>query len=223
LLLGQPAWGHSSVGRALEWHSYFSSFPPFSAILHSDHKPLVALDIFVPTFHTVRHRNPRECGANPVPTVKLSDLTVLKLKGSTSHADYFDLTLPGFGVRVSPKGTKTFILKLRSGRQALGRYPILSLSEARTEAKRLLAERTLGRTDPARSPTPKPSSSSSTTKSATAARVQPASTRGSSIASPFHSSATSRLRTWNARSRKSHPKAPMTTRSLQHAFSSTGR
>jgi Arm DNA-binding domain len=77
----------------------------------------------------VLHRNPRICGANPVPTVKLSDLTVAKLKSSEKHTDYFDLTLAGFGVRVSPKGTKTFILKLRSGRQALGRYPILSLSD----------------------------------------------------------------------------------------------
>jgi hypothetical protein len=83
-----------------------------------------------------------------VPTVKLSDLGIQKLKGSEKHADYFDLTLPTFGVRVSPAGTKTFILKLRSGRQAIGRYPILSLSEARTEAKRILAERTLGRIRP---------------------------------------------------------------------------
>ena len=29
-------------------------------------------------------------------------------------------------------------------RKALGRYPLISLSEARTEAKRLLAERLLG-------------------------------------------------------------------------------
>ena len=83
-----------------------------------------------------------------MPTVKLSDLGIQKLKRSEKHIDYFDLTLPTFGVRVSPKGTKTFILKLRSGRQALGRYPILSLSDARTEAKRIVAERTLGRIRP---------------------------------------------------------------------------
>ena len=96
----------------------------------------------------MHHSNPPSRGAILVPTVKLSDLTVQKLKGSDKHADYFDLTLPTFGVRVSPRGTKTFILKLRSGRQAIGRYPILSLSEARTEAKRILAERTLGRIRP---------------------------------------------------------------------------
>jgi integrase len=96
----------------------------------------------------VHHSNPPSRGAKPVPTIKLSDLSIQKLKGSEKHADYFDLTLPTFGLRVSPKGTKTFILKLRNGRQAIGRYPILSLSEARTEAKRILAERTLGRIRP---------------------------------------------------------------------------
>jgi hypothetical protein len=58
-----------------------------------------------------------------VPTVRLSDLGIQKLKRSEKHTDYFDLTLPTFGVRVAPSGTKTFILKLRSGRQAIGRYP----------------------------------------------------------------------------------------------------
>jgi integrase len=96
----------------------------------------------------VPHHTTHDREAISVPIVKLSDLTVAKLKSSDKHTDYFDQTLATFGVRVSPKGTKTFILKLRSGRQALGRYPILSLSEARTEAKRLLAERTLGRIRP---------------------------------------------------------------------------
>ena len=75
-------------------------------------------------------------------------MTIQKLKRPEKHIDYFDVTLATFGVRVSPKGTKTFILKLRSGRQAIGRYPVLSLSDARTEAKRILAERTLGRIRP---------------------------------------------------------------------------
>jgi integrase len=64
------------------------------------------------------------------------------------HLDVWDTTLPSFGVRVSPKGTKTFILKLDNSRRAIGRFPIISLSKARTEAKRLLAERTLGKVRP---------------------------------------------------------------------------
>jgi integrase len=49
---------------------------------------------------------------------------------------------------VSQGGTKTFVLKLHNSRRAIGRYPTVSLSEARTEAKRTLAEKTLGRVRP---------------------------------------------------------------------------
>ena len=62
--------------------------------------------------------------------------------------DYWDKKLPGFGCRVSRGGAKSFILKLHNSRKALGRYPLISLSKARTEAKRLLAEKTLGRLRP---------------------------------------------------------------------------
>ena len=54
----------------------------------------------------------------------------------------------GFGCRVSQGGTKTFILKHRNRRITLGRYPVLSLADARDEAKRILAEFTLGRLRP---------------------------------------------------------------------------
>jgi integrase len=55
----------------------------------------------------------------------------------------------GFGVRVSPKGAKTFVVLIGSGRrQTLGRYPDLKLIEARKEAKRILAEKTLGSVRP---------------------------------------------------------------------------
>jgi integrase len=67
------------------------------------------------------------------------------LKGTV---DYWDTKLPGFGCRVSQGGAKSFILKLHNSRKAIGRYPLISLSEARTEAKRLLAEKTLGRLRP---------------------------------------------------------------------------
>jgi integrase len=63
-------------------------------------------------------------------------------------ATYWD-TLKGFGVRVSSGGTKTFIVLIGSGRrQSIGRYPVISLSDARTEARRILAEKTLGRVRP---------------------------------------------------------------------------
>ncbi|MGH6876107.1 MAG: integrase arm-type DNA-binding domain-containing protein, partial [Rhizomicrobium sp.] len=58
----------------------------------------------------------------------------------------WDGALKHFGVRVSPAGLKTFIVLLGSGRRhAIGHYPVLSLSEVREKAKRILAERALGR------------------------------------------------------------------------------
>ena len=58
---------------------------------------------------------------------------------------YTDDTLPGFGLRVSPKA-KTFVLTVGTERQriTIGRYPIVSLAQAREKAKRILAERQLG-------------------------------------------------------------------------------
>lgn len=63
---------------------------------------------------------------------------------------YPDGTLPGFACRVSQGGTKTFLLVVGRDRRkiTIGRFPIISLSQARTEAKRLLAEFTLGKVRP---------------------------------------------------------------------------
>ena len=66
----------------------------------------------------------------------------------SGQRDFWDGSLPGFGVRVSQGGSKTFILKTENSRRAIGRFPVLSLSEARTEAKRMLAEKTLGKLRP---------------------------------------------------------------------------
>ena len=83
-----------------------------------------------------------------MPILRLTDLGLLNLAPPPKLTDFWDASLPTFGVRVSPKGTKTFVLKLRTGRQAIGRYPIITLSQARSEAKRILAERTLGKIRP---------------------------------------------------------------------------
>jgi integrase len=63
---------------------------------------------------------------------------------------YADTVLAGFGVRVSEGGTKSFVLthgRLRK-RETIGRVGILGLADARQEAKRRLAEYTLGKTQP---------------------------------------------------------------------------
>ncbi|MGX1412828.1 tyrosine-type recombinase/integrase [Bradyrhizobium elkanii] len=84
-----------------------------------------------------------------MPQTKLSDVGLRSLplpeKGTI---DYWDLTLPSFACRVSQGGAKTFILKTYNSRRAIGRWPLVSLADARREAKRLLAEKTLGRIRP---------------------------------------------------------------------------
>jgi hypothetical protein len=83
--------------------------------------------------------------------MRLTDMTIRSLKVPKKGAQiYHDDDLIGFGVRVSEGGTKSFVLTHGAGRQrrTIGRYPVLSLQIARSEAKRLLAEYTLGRTQP---------------------------------------------------------------------------
>lgn len=83
--------------------------------------------------------------------MKLTDITIKALKAPPKGSKiYFDDTLPGFGVRVSRGGTKSFVLTHgpRRERETFGRVNIISLQEARQEAKRRLAQYTLGRDKP---------------------------------------------------------------------------
>jgi Arm DNA-binding domain/Phage integrase, N-terminal SAM-like domain len=76
----------------------------------------------------------------------LSDRTVAALKApERGQRDYADEALPGFAVRVSQGGSKTFTLTFGSPRKrvTLGRYPIITLAQAREKARQLLAHRTL--------------------------------------------------------------------------------
>jgi integrase len=69
----------------------------------------------------------------------------------TGAQTIWDSSLKGFGLRISSGGAKTFIVLIASGRrQAIGRYGPggISLSDARTEAKKILANKTLGRIRP---------------------------------------------------------------------------
>jgi hypothetical protein len=67
---------------------------------------------------------------------KLTDLSVRSL----APGKYFDLTTPAFGIRVG-KSRRTWIVMRGQERQLIriGHYPAVSLQDARTEAKRLLA------------------------------------------------------------------------------------
>jgi integrase len=77
-------------------------------------------------------------------------MSVRALKPTDRQRTYFDDTTGGFGIRVSPGGTKTFVLMHGQRRQLtkLGRLGIVTLAEARTAAKRILAQRTLGQHQP---------------------------------------------------------------------------
>lgn len=85
--------------------------------------------------------------------MRLTDLMLTKLPAPETGAKvYADDTLEGFGVRVSQGGTRAFVLTYGADRRrvTIGRVGIISLQEARGEAKRILAERTLGKHLPAR-------------------------------------------------------------------------
>jgi integrase len=83
--------------------------------------------------------------------MRLTDLAIRALPApERGQRKYFDDTLAGFGCRVSQGGTKTFVIQHGPTREliTIGRFPIISLAEARAEAKRILAERTLGKHQP---------------------------------------------------------------------------
>jgi integrase len=67
------------------------------------------------------------------------------------ESHFWDSRLRGFGVRVSATGSRTFVVLVASGRtKVIGRYPLISLQQARGEATRLLAEKALGKIAPSR-------------------------------------------------------------------------
>jgi integrase len=81
----------------------------------------------------------------------LTDIVVRNAKPpARGQRTVWDASVQNFGCRLSQGGTKSWIVMHGRRRQVItiGRYPMISLSAARTEAKRILAERTL---DPRRS------------------------------------------------------------------------
>lgn len=74
----------------------------------------------------------------------LTELAIRKLapKGN-ARVELWDDKIRGFGIRVSPKGTKSFVLMYyvagRKHRLTLGRFPMLSLARARMQAHEALA------------------------------------------------------------------------------------
>jgi integrase len=90
-----------------------------------------------------------------MPTIKLTKAGIDCLRPRPADAVYWDSTLPGFGVKVTPKGRKVFIAMYRTqgGKSRLRKYTIgpygrITLHHARTAAQRIFAARLDGR-DPA--------------------------------------------------------------------------
>lgn len=77
---------------------------------------------------------------------KLTDATVRALPPPDTNAKiHYDSTLTGFGIRVTPNGAKTFILRYRNEhnqerKMRIGSFPVWGTSAARDEAKRLLRD-----------------------------------------------------------------------------------
>ncbi|MEP0264008.1 tyrosine-type recombinase/integrase [Dokdonia sp.] len=67
-------------------------------------------------------------------SIKFTDVTIRHLKADNKNQRYWCHSLSGFGIRVSPKGTKTWFYNYRFNKcqktLTLGRYPRISLSKA---------------------------------------------------------------------------------------------
>ena len=92
-----------------------------------------------------------------MPHVSLTQLGAERLRPQATEVVYWDKNLPGFGLRVSPKGRKSFICQYRvrgakgskwTERQVvLGTLAFLTVAEARDRARRYKAQASEG-TDP---------------------------------------------------------------------------
>ena len=86
--------------------------------------------------------------------VRITDRTLAKQYGvpaDKSRIELWDNVLPGFGVRVTRRGVKSYFVVTRVGRQkirvTLGKYPALPLAQARDKAREVL-ETAMGGIDP---------------------------------------------------------------------------
>jgi integrase len=78
-----------------------------------------------------------------MPTVNLTDRKIASLRPKEHLIAFFDKKTPGFGIRISTEGTKTWFVMYRLAgirrRLRLGRYPEVPLVEARKNARLALS------------------------------------------------------------------------------------
>ena len=88
-----------------------------------------------------------------MPRIKLTAIAIERLKGPESgRVEYFDLTLPGFALRITDKGSRSWVVFYRNGgrlrRMTIGSYPALGLADARMAAREAMQAAARGN-DPA--------------------------------------------------------------------------
>lgn len=90
-----------------------------------------------------------------MPRIKLTKSAIDVLRTPSKDLVYWDTAFPGFGVKVTPKGRKVFIVLYRTGgagsrlrKYTIGTYGRVTLQQARVAARRIHAARLEGR-DPA--------------------------------------------------------------------------
>src|SRR6516165_8666236 len=90
-----------------------------------------------------------------MPRIRLTKSAIDALPTFKSDTVYWDAGYPGFGVKVTPKGRKVFIVLYRTGgagsklrKYTIGPYGRVTLHQARVAAQRVFAAKLEGR-DPA--------------------------------------------------------------------------
>jgi Arm DNA-binding domain len=90
-----------------------------------------------------------------MPRAKLTKSVIDSLPTPQSDTVYWDVALPGFGLKVTPKGRKVFIVLYRTGgagsklrKYTIGPYGRVTLHQARVAAQKVFTARLEGR-DPA--------------------------------------------------------------------------
>ena len=87
-----------------------------------------------------------------MPSSKLSKSTVSALPSTAQDVIWWDTDLKGFGLKVTPAGRKVFLAQYRPTgdrrnprKYTIGEFGPVTPHQARTEAQRVLAERSAGR------------------------------------------------------------------------------
>src|SRR5205809_6423122 len=87
-----------------------------------------------------------------MPRIRLTKSTIDALPTPQSDVVYWDSGCPGFGVKVTPKGRKVFIVLYRTGgagsklrKYTIGPYGRVTLHQARVAAQKVFAAKLEGR------------------------------------------------------------------------------